>query len=87
MEGESHLPRKPQSLSLEIKVFSFSVSLLTFQKWKNRKTKKLIDYFISEPRVIDVSYSFLRSCLFRRIPYILEIDRVRLREEDPIEKK
>ena len=27
MEGESHLPRKPQSLSLEIKVFSFSVSL------------------------------------------------------------
>ena len=68
--------------------------------FKNRKTKKigfLIDYFISEPRVffthnartrtIDVSYSFLRSCLFRRIPYILEIDRVRLREEDPIEKK
>ena len=68
--------------------------------FKHRKTKKigfLIDYFISEPRVffthnartrtIDASYSFLRSCLFRRIPYILEIDRVRLREENPIEKK
>ena len=71
-----------------------------FKIFKNSKTKKigfLIDYFISEPRVffthntrtrtIDVSYSFLRSCLCRRILYILEIDRVRLREENPIEKK
>ena len=82
------------------RVVSLFGSLANLQIFKNRKTKKigfLIDYFISEPRVffthnartrtIDVSYSFLRSCLFRRIPYILEIDRVRLREEDPIEKK
>ena len=68
--------------------------------FKNRKTKKigfLIDYFISEPRVffthntrmrtIDVSYSFLRSCLFKRILYILEIDRVRLREDPKSNRK
>ena len=43
MEGESHLPRKPQSLSLEIKVFSFSVSLTRQRKleWETKKPDRI----------------------------------------------
>ena len=40
MEGECHLPREPQSLSLEIKVFSFSVSLTRQRKNGNLKKEK-----------------------------------------------
>jgi hypothetical protein len=43
MEGESHLPRIPQSLSLEIKVFSFSVSLTRQRKleWETKKPDRI----------------------------------------------
>ena len=57
MEGESHLPRKPQSLSLEIKVFSFSVSLGRV----SNKNVKIKTYTINLG--LDVRDDFFEICV------------------------